>query len=83
VERRYYRGMGVQVTGAEPGRILLLRLLLAAGARLSPAAALSQGDASRNTRAALRCRCCCGWGQPRSGGSARMPPGQNYSCEGS
>ena len=38
-----------------------------AGARLSPAAALLHGVWFRNTRALLRNRCCCGWGQSRSG----------------
>ncbi len=36
------------------------------GARLSPAAARPQGVKPQNPLAALRGRCCCGWGQPRS-----------------
>jgi len=44
------------------------------GARLSPAAAHPGGSGARNVRAALRFRCCCGWGQPRSGGRAEIQP---------
>src|ERR1035438_2807066 len=43
------------------------------GARLSPAAASLQGVGSRNTRAAFRGRCCCGWGQPRAGATGAPP----------
>jgi hypothetical protein len=48
------------------------------GARLSSAAARPQGVEFRNTRAALRGRCCCGWGQPRSCGW----PGERWLVAG-
>src|SRR5208282_2419684 len=53
-----------------------------------PSRSMSARSGSTNPRAVLRGRCCCGWGQPRSGyvpkgktgGSAKMCPGERQDA---
>src|ERR1039458_6354309 len=72
-------GQRFETEGAHLDTALAPSLRDMGGARRAPASARPQKGGSPNTRAAVRGRWCCGWGQPRSYVNVKLHPNPRFS----